>query len=61
VTRLGFAEQLLDLAVELDVKGPRVFDLQIAVAAMASGASEIWTHDRGFTQLPGLKVVDPLE
>ena len=50
----------LQLAEQLDVRGPRIFDLQIGLAALDVGVTEIWTHDAGFIGLPGLKVRDPL-
>jgi hypothetical protein len=50
----------LQLADQLDVRGPRIFDLQIGLAALEAGVTEIWTHDSGFIALPGLKVRDPL-
>jgi len=50
----------LQIAYQLDVRGPRIFDLQIGLAALEAGATEIWTHDAGFIALPGLKVWDPL-
>jgi toxin-antitoxin system PIN domain toxin len=50
----------LQLADQLDVRGPRIFDLQIGLAALEAGVTEIWTHDAGFVALPGLKVRDPL-
>lgn len=56
----GFDDRLLQLAVDLTVAGGRVFDLQIALTAFEHGASEIWTHDRGFATIPGLRVIDPL-
>jgi len=56
----GFATRLLQLASDLDVAGARVFDLQIALTAFEHGASELWTHDQGFTRVPGLRLVDPL-
>ena len=56
----GFAERLMQMADELAVTGPRVFDLQIALAAFDNGARELWTHDRAFVSVPGLRVVDPL-
>jgi uncharacterized protein len=55
-----FHDRLLDAACRLGVGGPRIFDLQIAITALDSGARQLWTHDRGFVPLPGLKVVDPL-
>jgi toxin-antitoxin system PIN domain toxin len=53
-------DKVARLAENLNVRGPRVFDLQIALAAFENGAVEIWTHDRGFLALPGLTVRDPL-
>jgi predicted nucleic acid-binding protein len=56
----GFAGRLLQMAAALGVRGPRLFDLQIGLAAFEGGATEIWTHDAGFVPVPGLRVVDPL-
>ena len=50
----------LQIADQLDVRGPRIFDLQIGLTALDAGMTEIWTHDAGFIGLPGLKVRDPL-
>jgi len=57
----GFAERLLQVAADLHVTGPRIFDLQIALVAFDNGATELWTHDRHFVKFPGLTVHDPLE
>ncbi len=57
----GFGLRLMKKATELNVAGPRIFDLQIGLAAYESGAHEIWTNDKQFVRLPGLKVVHPLE
>lgn len=56
----GFGERLLQLAADLGVSGPRVFDLQIGLTAFEGGATELWTHDAAFVSVPGLLVVDPL-
>ena len=56
----GFDGRLLAAAAGANVKGPRIFDLQIALIAQEHGAREIWTHDRNFVTVPGLRVVDPL-
>ena len=56
----GFADRLMQLAEDLDVSGVRIFDLQIALVAFEHGAHEIWTHDRSFVRLPGMKICDPL-
>ncbi len=56
----AFGERLCNLAAQLEVLGPRIFDLQIGLIAQEAGASEIWTHDRRFVAPPGLRVHDPL-
>jgi hypothetical protein len=56
----GFDDRLLQLASDLHVAGPRIFDLQIALTAFEHGAAELWTHDRGFVKVPGLRLVHPL-
>ena len=55
----GFADRLLTVAAKRAVRGPRIFDLQIAMTAVENGAREIWTHDRDFLPLPGLRIRDP--
>ena len=55
-----FGTRLMQLGSRLDVVGPRIFDLQIGLIAFENGASELWTHDRNFVGLPGLRIVDPL-
>jgi len=56
----GSWERVTRLAEDLQVHGARIFDLQIALAAFDNGATEIWTHDRGFLAFPGLTLLDPL-
>lgn len=58
--RAPFWPRFLQLASDLDVRGVRIFDLQIALTAFDNGATEIWTHDRNFVTIPGLRVHDPL-
>lgn len=58
--REAFASRLFQLAADLDVAGPRIFDLQIALTALDNGATQIWTHDAHFVRVPGLRVVYPL-
>jgi predicted nucleic acid-binding protein len=55
-----FWSRFLQLASDLDVRGVRIFDLQIALTAFDNGATEIWTHDKNFATIPGLRVHDPL-
>ena len=58
--RTGAMARLGKLAVQLDVQGPRIFDLQIGLTCQEAGAREIWSHDRNFIAAPGLIVNDPL-
>ena len=56
----GFGLRLLKTARTLKVSGHRIFDLQIAMMAFESGATELWSHDRNFQTVPGLQIVDPV-
>ena len=60
IPRPDFTQRLLRNAVDLSVSGHRIFDLQIALIALENGATEIWTHDRDFLKVRGLRVYDPL-
>lgn len=55
----GFAMRLLHAAHERNIRGARVFDLHIALTAAEAGAREIWTRDKNFVSVPGLRVLDP--
>lgn len=57
---LGFFPAFLDGAQAMGLSGPRIFDLQIAVAALQAGATRLWTHDGAFVSVPGLRIEDPL-
>ena len=57
----GFATRLLQLASDLQVVGVRIFDLQIALTAVDHGATELWTHDRDFVRVPGLRLRRPID
>lgn len=57
----GFGLRLLKMAKALKVSGSRIYDLQIALMAFESGATELWSHDQGFQPVPGLQVIDPLD
>ena len=56
----GHWSRLVRLASELEVAGPRVFDLQIGLTAFDNGAVEVWSHDDAFVTAPGLRLHDPL-
>ena len=57
----AMAPRCLQLADQMQIRGPRIFDLQISLTALEAGVSEIWTHDAGFVGLPGLSIRDPLQ
>ena len=57
----GFGQRLMRWAASLKIRGKGIFDLQIALIAFEHGAQEVWTHDRKFVSVPGVKVRDPLE
>jgi len=44
----------------LKVTGPRIFNLPIAMIAFENGATELWSLDKDFVTVPGLKRHDPL-
>ena len=56
----NFSWRLCHIAKDRRITGPRIFDLQVALIAFDNGASQIWTHDKNFISIPGLRVVDPL-
>lgn len=57
---LDFSQRLMQLAGDLGITGIRIFDLQIALIALENSATHIWTHDRNFVGVPGLKIHDPI-
>ena len=61
VPTFGFGARLMRIAEDLKIKGPRIFDLAIALTAYEAGAGELWTHDSRFQSVPGLRVVLPLQ
>ena len=56
----GFFSAFLDGAQAMSISGPRIFDLQIALAALHAGATRLWTHDGAFVAVAGLRIEDPL-
>ena len=55
----GVERRLADMAKQMKISGPRIFDLQIALIAREAGARQIWTHDRKFATVQGVKLLDP--
>ena len=58
---VGFSRRVAQLASAQGVVGPRIFDLQIALTAFEGGATALWTADRQFASVAGLRVVLPLD
>jgi predicted nucleic acid-binding protein len=54
----NFAQEFLRAAAKQKVSGARVFDLQIGLISKLNGVKELWTFDKSFVGLPGLKVVN---
>jgi predicted nucleic acid-binding protein len=59
--RQARGQPLHHIFAQRHIPGTPIFDLQIALTAVESGAREIWTHDRDFLTLPGLRVRNPLD
>jgi toxin-antitoxin system PIN domain toxin len=56
----GFGLRLAQMAADLELRGNRIFDLQIALCAFEGGARELWSHDARFVTIAGLRLVNPL-
>lgn len=55
----AYQEVLLGLLARFAPRGASVFDYQIAAVCIDRGVGEIWTFDRRFPRVDGLRVVDP--
>jgi len=56
----GIPARLFELLRNRDVRGPHVFDLQIAATMLAHGVTKLFTYNGAdFKQLPDIEVVDP--
>ena len=52
--------RVAELSEELELSGPKVFDLGIAVSALSAGVGTVCTYDSSvFARVPGLKTVQP--
>jgi len=56
----NFYANFIDAGSDMAIKGAIIFDLQIGLIALENGASQIWTNDKNFASIPGLRVVNPL-
>jgi len=52
--------QLSQLVVTANVRGPLIHDARIAACCISCGVSELWTVDRDFSRFPKLKIKNPL-
>ena len=56
----GYWEILRPLIENGQIKGPQIHDARIAAMCLEHGIRELWTADRDFSRLQGLRVVNPL-
>ncbi len=52
--------QLRGLIDQARVRGPMVHDARIAALCLSHGVRELWSADRDFSRIPGLRVRNPL-
>jgi len=58
--RVEDIERVASLSQELNLAGPKLFDLGIAVSALGAGINTVYTYDTSvFGRIPGLHVVEP--
>ena len=57
----GHWPELRTLLLAGKIAGPTVHDGRVAAICLRHGVSELWTIDRDFSRLPGLKVRNPLK
>jgi hypothetical protein len=48
------------LAIAGRMEGSRIHDARIPAICLANGIDELWTADRDFSRLSGLKIANPL-
>lgn len=56
----GYWDELRECLRAGKVVGPRVHDARVATICACNGVSELWTADRDFSALRGVKAVNPL-
>lgn len=57
--KAGAQDRLMQSAVQMNVRGARIFDLRIALTVFEQGCTQIWTRDEHFVSVPGLLLVRP--
>jgi toxin-antitoxin system PIN domain toxin len=53
-------ESLKEIAYAGKIAGPAIHDARIAALCLAHGVKELWSADRDFSRMKGLKVRNPL-
>ena len=56
----GYWPQLRSMLVEGRISGPTVHDARVAALCQLHGVRELWSADRDFGRIAGLKVRNPL-
>lgn len=56
----GYWDELAALVRQGKVTGPKIHDARIAAICMVHGVRELWTADRDFSRISGIKVRNPL-
>jgi toxin-antitoxin system PIN domain toxin len=57
----GYWPRLRALLLAGQIVGPKVHDARIAAICFQNDVEELWTIDRDFSRVPGLKVRNPLK
>jgi hypothetical protein len=58
--RVGHLGQLRNAVEAMNATGARIHDAKIAAICIAHGVRELWTVDRDFANVPGLRTRNPL-
>ncbi len=56
---VGFMDTLSDIAVGLNIRGPKIHDAKIAAICLANGVDVLLTNDRDFAMFPQLVTRNP--
>jgi toxin-antitoxin system PIN domain toxin len=51
---------LVEILTDGNITGPKVHDARIAAICKAHGVRELWSADRDFSRMRGVKVMNPL-
>ncbi len=56
----SYWRNLADILIEGKITGPRVHDARIAAICQTHGVRELWSADRDFSRMRGVKIKNPL-